>query len=769
MEATGLPRYFAVVRQILMNKYPKQQLFKARSHNPGPLVEPPQTRKYLMDPIVNKVSLKETVFQDRRKFFRASAAMLLMASVVLLTKWDSPLQASVRPAVSLEQCSNLATTCDTTHSANWQTGNLGTSNSDYAEGDSVPYRSITSNLTVGKTYKLHIEWDTTQSGKHALDYLTSYNRTESTANPCSGVTCSGGTSTLTIPIDPNVTGAGVTQVSGQSFTAFGATFPANGAVVSNSGGNLCGGSTCTISANPSSYSLNGTYAGTSQTELALYFTATSSTVVIAWGGHIARRLDWGAGNSAGDISGSPYHMRVIDFQCSNVDNCSSGNMDRSLNANAVTVPASITIVKQATNESKTAFSFVATPSPLKNFNLVDDGTSANTKVFSGITEFGTYVVTESSLAGWGLDRASCSTVNQTTGRATVKGSVATIVLAEGEDVTCTFYNAPLPKPELDLSKTADAESYSAVGDQITYTYVLTNTGNTILGPSQFSIDDDKINGGAPFECGPATTTLQISESVKCTAVYSVVPGDLESGSVTNSAFGVVRIDNKDDSPCHGESVRAVDTVHNDNDCCDDDASDHDKVAANHDKDDSDSDCDDSSKVLTSPTRQVTVTYIPPATTTTIPVATTTIPVATTTIPIATTTIPIATTTIPIATTTIPEIATTTIPAVTTTLVISGTTIPAATTTLPAATTTIPAATTTTVVAPTTTAPSEFQVVNPGDPTGTEDVLDVLFPDALPNTGWPVGGITLMAGLVLLLGVGAMTMSSQRRQRRNGGR
>jgi hypothetical protein len=107
--------------------------------------------------------------------------------------------------------------------------------------------------------------------------------------------------------------------------------------------------------------------------------------------------------------------------------------------------------------------------------------------------------------------------------------------------------------------------------------------------------------------------------------------------------------------------------------------------------------------------------------------------------------------------------------VTTTLVISGTTIPAATTTLPAATTTIPAATTTTVVAPTTTAPSEFQVVNPGDPTGTEDVLDVLFPDALPNTGWPVGGITLMAGLVLLLGVGAMTMSSQRRQRRNGGR
>jgi hypothetical protein len=312
--------------------------------------------------------------------------------------------------------------------------------------------------------------------------------------------------------------------------------------------------------------------------------------------------------------------------------------------------------------------------------LVDDGTVANTKVFNGITAFGTYTVTESSLAGWGLDRAACSIANRTTGTATVTGSAATIVLAEGEDVTCVFYNAPLPVPELGLSKTADAQSYSAIGDQITYTYVLTNTGNTILGPSQFSIDDDKINGGSPFNCGAAETTLQISGTVSCTAVYTVTSGDLESGSITNSAFGFL-----------GE--------------------------------------------LSSPTRQVTVTYIPPATTTTLPIATTTIP----------------------------EIATTTIPAVTTTLVIS------ATTTLPAATTTVPAATTTTVVAPTTTAPSEFQVVTPDDPTGTEDELDVLFPDDLPNTGWHVGGITLVAGLVLLLGVGAMTMSSQRRQRRNGGR
>ena len=610
------------------------------------------------------------IFRQRGRGVRVVLVAMLAASIVMVTKWDSPLQASVKPSVSLEQCANLSTTCDTAHSANWQTGNLGTSNSDYAEGDSVPYRSIASNLTVGKTYKLLVEWDATQSGKHAIDYPTSYSRTELTANPCAGVTCAGGTSTLAIPIDPHVTTAGVTQLSGQNFTAFGATFPVSGASVSNSGGNLCGSSTCTIAANPSAYTLSGTYAGTAKAGLSLYFTATNSIAVIAWGGHIARRLDWGSGHSAADVSGSPYHMRVIDFNCSNVDNCSSGNMDRSLSAAAVTLPGSITIVKQATTNGDTSFSFVGAPAPLTSFNLVDDGTIANTKVFSGITTFGNYTISETSLAGWGLDRASCSVENKTTGSATVDGSTAYITLAEGEDVTCTFYNSPLPAPAMNLQKTANAESYSAVGNQITYTYVLTNTGNTILGPTQFSIDDDKINGGAPFDCGPAATTLLVSEIVTCTATYTVSSGDIENASITNTAFGLV-----------GE--------------------------------------------LVTPNRQVTITYIPPATTTTLPVATTTLPIATTTtLPIATTTVPIATTTVPVATT---------------------------------------------VPTPTTTSPVEVQVVNPDNPTGTEDVLDVLIPEALPAAGWHVGGITLVAALILLLGVGATTMSSNRRQRKSGGR
>ena len=70
-------------------------------------------------------------------------------------------------------------------------------------------------------------------------------------------------------------------------------------------------------------------------------------------------------------------------------------------------PGSITIIKEATPEGSTSFPFTASPSPLANFSLVDNGTSANTKVFSSIVNFQTYTVTEDTPAGWDLTGVVC--------------------------------------------------------------------------------------------------------------------------------------------------------------------------------------------------------------------------------------------------------------------------------------------------------------------------------------------------------------------------
>ncbi len=67
-----------------------------------------------------------------------------------------------------------------------------------------------SNLATTGTYTVTIEWDTTKGGKHAIDYLTTYNRTGATADLCSGVTGCGSPTTKNIPIDSNA----VNQIPG---------------------------------------------------------------------------------------------------------------------------------------------------------------------------------------------------------------------------------------------------------------------------------------------------------------------------------------------------------------------------------------------------------------------------------------------------------------------------------------------------------------------------------------------------------------------------
>ena len=44
--------------------------------------------------------------------------------------------------------------------------------------------------------------------------------------------------------------------------------------------------------------------GTVERQIDVTFTASGSTVVLAWGGHIASQIDWGTGNSAGAINGT---------------------------------------------------------------------------------------------------------------------------------------------------------------------------------------------------------------------------------------------------------------------------------------------------------------------------------------------------------------------------------------------------------------------------------------------------------------------------------
>jgi T1SS-143 domain-containing protein len=224
-------------------------------------------------------------------------------------------------------------------------GNLNPSKAHYNEGDSIPYRAVIDDLTNGTTYSLLIQWDTVDSGAYALDYLTGFNFSfdgtrhpgEPDVTPTVGVTglSSGAISTVAIPSDPQLLdgfGAqfGVTdgldsgQPSGEQFiTIF-------GAVTNLSTSNII----YTDNNTKASISVSFTYIGSNANN--------ADSVVVAWGGHIASSLDWRDDpgetvETASDISGSPYHTRVLTIFENGVPK-SVGNQDRSLSAAAVFAP-----------------------------------------------------------------------------------------------------------------------------------------------------------------------------------------------------------------------------------------------------------------------------------------------------------------------------------------------------------------------------------------------------------------------------------------------
>ncbi|HBL62348.1 MAG TPA: hypothetical protein DDZ80_29325, partial [Cyanobacteria bacterium UBA8803] len=363
--------------------------------------------------------------------------------------------AGSKEAANLDQWQNGPSDNLDPNQDGWVNGNLNGSQAHYNEGEYVPYRTTLSALDPNIKYWHQFEWDTTvSSGKHALDFLGTYDASfnplpagEVYPNPITGgpgvgdnqTVGSATISTLDIPDDPRVLagqdgvigtsdditqGPGVMTLYGGTFDGyalpgidgiFGPTNYITGAtndlllrtgadnvfntvddqlinpgadgfygtadditttggfgtntptqIFLNTGKSVINGVDGifgnTDDYNP--YSYTGTYAGASTASLVPVITyngLAEGNAILAWSGHIATRANWGTNNSAAAISGSPYHMRGLDFISQNDSTVSWGNQDRSLQNNAVTYPASITVKKETTPDgSNQTFDFTLT-------------------------------------------------------------------------------------------------------------------------------------------------------------------------------------------------------------------------------------------------------------------------------------------------------------------------------------------------------------------------------------------------------------------------
>lgn len=121
---------------------------------------------------------------------------------------------------------------------------------------------------------------------------------------------------------------------------------------------------------------------------------------------------------------------------------------------------------------------------------------------------------------------------------------STLVDSNADSVTITA----ITNPVITLEKTAEPLTYDSVGEVVSYSFKLTNSGNvTLVAP--FTVTDDKTSDES---CPSTPTTLAPGASITCTASYSIIEADIQNELVTNTAqghgyFGETLVDSNQDS------------------------------------------------------------------------------------------------------------------------------------------------------------------------------------------------------------------------------
>lgn len=198
--------------------------------------------------------------------------------------------------------------------------------------------------------------------------------------------------------------------------------------------------------------------------------------------------------------------------------------------NTYTPMTTLTLVKEVTDGEASVDDFVLNATGVEGTPTEGEGVSGvsgSDDVTQAMVPAGDYVLSEDGPEGYlSPDGWDC-------GEAELVGS--TVTLEDDDDVTCTIVNE-VEREEISLSKDPSTDWFSASGQTITYTFVITNTGNQPLGPGQFEVTDDKIDGGVAFDCGADEVSLDPSDTVSCTRNYVTTADDVTAGEVVNTAF-----------------------------------------------------------------------------------------------------------------------------------------------------------------------------------------------------------------------------------------
>ncbi|WP_426626312.1 beta strand repeat-containing protein [Leifsonia sp. McL0607] len=254
------------------------------------------------------------------------------------------------------------------------------------------------------------------------------------------------------------------------------------------------------------------------------------------------------------ICTAPYTLTQADIDTGHIDNTAvatgtdTGNNTVTSNDSEVTLTTpstpALTLTKTANPTTVTA----AGQNVVYTFHVSNTGNTTVTAI----------AITETAFTGTGTlpaptcdattlapgESTQCTTTYTTTAADLGATRIDNTAAATGQDPSAATVTSPdasadvtvtQPAPALELTKTANPTTVSAVGDTITYTFHVTNTGNVTL--TDVTVAEQSFSGtGSPLSLScPANTTLDAGQSLTCTADYQTTAADIAAGSIVNTA------------------------------------------------------------------------------------------------------------------------------------------------------------------------------------------------------------------------------------------
>ena len=438
---------------------------------------------------------KHRTASNSRSYRRAGGFTTIVGVLVLLTGLlpQAPLSAAAQQEDFYHWLND---------SGKWAKGAINAQNSSYPEGDVIPHWIEWKNVTVGQqvTFSFSYEWQDA-AGNTGHDYLDDVNQTESAP-------LVGGLSTIAIPADPDVTGQLGAQPAGQ--------FSYKGFTVD-------------------SVKLDRFDHGDREDKYYTFtVTFTESTGHLYYGAHLAKDADWPAGG-ASSFSGGNLENR---FDRDGIGLGSSADQTLSIQVGAITEePLAAVDIEKSTNgqDADTAPGpELAVGIPVTwTYRVTNTGNTELTGITVTDDQGVTVTCGQTTLAV--ADTMTCTaTGTATQGQYTNLGTVTTTQGAT--DTDRSHYLGIVPDaPAVDIEKSTNGQDADtapgpelAVGIPVTWTYRVTNTGNTEL--TGITVTDDQ---GVTVTCGQ--TTLAVADTMTCTATGTATQGQYTNlGTVTTT-------------------------------------------------------------------------------------------------------------------------------------------------------------------------------------------------------------------------------------------